>query len=171
MGLFPCGIARKAIRMMAMQQPGPWLTWGPWPGGLWARVGHGQPSKGHVGGPSASHCGDHQGRWILTGVRVDVPEPGSEECPDEEGAEGDAQDGGQPQTVICSRMRPSAPPHWGEGLLPTSTPAPAPSLAPNSLLGGRQLSFTVTSRTFSKMVLFCGGGGGGEGWEGRPTSH
>lgn len=52
--------------------------------------------------------------------------------------------------------------HAVGGPLPTPIPATALSPARNSLLAVRQLSFTVTSRTFSKMVLFCGDGGWGE---------
>lgn len=135
-----------------------------WPGGTWRDVGN--PARDmhvtHTLPPPPSRCRGLQGWWTLTGVRVDVPEPGGEERPDEEGTEGDAQDSGQPQPVVCRRSRPSAPPCWGGGPLPTPTPDPAPSPSPNSLPGGCQLSFTVTSRTFSKMVVFCRGGGWGE---------
>lgn len=86
-------------------------------------------------------------------MRVDVPEPSSEECPDEEGTKGDAQDSSQPQPTVCGRMRLSA--------LPLPFPLTT-SLALNLQLSGRQASFTVTSRTFSKIVSFCGGGGWGE---------
>ena len=36
----------------------------------------------------------------MTRVRVDVPERGGEQGPDEEGAEGDAQDSGQDQAFV-----------------------------------------------------------------------
>lgn len=91
-------------------------------------------------------------------MRVDVPEHGSEERPDEEGAEGDAQDSTQPQPTVCGRTRLSAVPHWESASpIPTLTT----SLALNSQLSGLQASFTLTSSTFSKMVSFCGGGGWG----------
>lgn len=72
----------------------------------------------HTLPPPPSRCRGLQGWWTLTGVRVDVPEPGGEERPDEEGTEGDAQDSGQPQPVVCRRSRPSAPPCWGGGPFP-----------------------------------------------------
>lgn len=95
---------------------------------------------------------------ILTGMRVDIPEPSSEECADEEGSKGDAQHGGQPQPLVCSGMRPSV-----RGYLPQTQQCP-PTLprVPSSLLGSRQTSFTFTSKTFSKMVLFCQAEGWGE---------
>lgn len=120
----------------------------------------GNPVKDTHVAPPSHHRGP-QGWWILTGVRVDVPEHGSEECPDEEGAEGDSQDGSQPQPTVCGRMRLSALPHW-ESPCPTPIPILTASLALNSQLRGRQASFTVNSRTFSKMVSFCGGGVWGE---------
>lgn len=133
--------------------------------GLWLTCGLGpvgksrHPSKGHACASPPSHHGGPQGWWILTGVRVDVPEPSSEERSDEEGAEGDAQDSTQPQPTVCGRMRPSALPHW-EG--PTPIPMLTTSLALNLQLSDRQASFTVISSIFSKMVSFCRDGGWGE---------
>jgi len=76
------------------------------------------------------------GWWILTGVRVDVPEPGGEECPDEEGTEGDAQDSGQPQPAVCGRMRVSAPPCWGAvGVGGVSPSHPRPFSCPTLTVG------------------------------------
>lgn len=52
-------------------------------------------------------------------MRVDVPECGGEQGPNEEGAEGDAQHGGQDEAFVCARKGGMA-----------AVSAAAPTLAP-----------------------------------------
>lgn len=55
--------------------------------------------------PQAVVEGPAHSRWgpgILTRVRVDEPERGGEQGPDEEGAKGDAQHGGQDERFACA---------------------------------------------------------------------
>lgn len=96
--------------MMVKQELGPSLTH--MARRHWAGVGNMGNPAGHMSVAPPSRHGCSQGWGVLTGVRVDVPEPGGEESPDEEGAEGDAQDSSQPQPTVCGRTRPSVSPRF-----------------------------------------------------------